>query len=71
MDHDLLAGHLEQAERRSQRLAQALFAQCWPGGAGDRTQPVAREWLRRWLPKPMPLSAPPCSCPVGRCGTCN
>jgi len=53
------------------RLAAMLREGCWPGGAVDRSEPGAREWLRRWRPA---SSAPPmfeCSCARGRCRVCN
>ena len=40
-------------------------------GGGDRAQPVASEWLRRWAPKPMAPLAAECGCAAGRCSVCN
>ena len=36
----------------------ALIRQLWPGGADDRFDPVAAEWLRRWGPARQ-VAAPP------------
>jgi hypothetical protein len=71
MDRDLLASLLQPSDGRAVRLVEEIVARCWPGGAGDRTQPAAREWLRRWAPKQLPLRPPVCSCPAGRCSACN
>lgn len=38
---------------------------------GDRTEPVAREWVRRWGPSPFATVLSDCSCAVGRCALCN
>jgi hypothetical protein len=37
----------------------------------DHTQPVAREWVRRWGPVRAGTSLPDCSCDAGRCTVCN
>ena len=37
----------------------------------DGAVPVAREWLRRWRPRPMVVDLPPCGCAAGRCAVCN
>jgi hypothetical protein len=37
----------------------------------DRTQPAAREWVRRWGPVRPGTSLPGCSCHAGRCSVCN
>jgi hypothetical protein len=53
-------------------LARAARA-TWPGGAHDRTQPTAREWVRRWRPRHPVTGAdiPACACAGGRCAICN
>jgi hypothetical protein len=52
------------------QLADALNLRSWPGG-GDRSEPGALEWLRRWRPNgPAPMS-PLCGCRSGRCLLCN
>lgn len=63
MDPDLLATHLQRADR--------LAAEVPADVADDRTLPAAREWLRRWAPKQMTLQPPACSCAAGRCAACN
>jgi hypothetical protein len=57
-------------ENISQHDAEALVQRLWPGG-GDRSEPAAREWLRRWRPaRAFPLEHG-CDCSAGRCGYCN
>jgi hypothetical protein len=70
-----IAAHIESVSARAEpdtdRLASAMLGHCWPGGMGDRTESVAREWVRRWGPRragPMP---PACRCATGHCGVCN
>jgi hypothetical protein len=60
-----------RSDAEARELVRALSRRCWPVGAGDRDEPVAREWLRRWSPRPAALAAPACSCPNGRCAVCN
>ncbi len=51
-------------------LTARLRERCWPGG-DDRTDALAREWLRLRGPK---VSAPPpdgCTCGSGHCRVCN
>ncbi len=73
-DHRI-AAHIEsissRAESDTERLISAMLGRCWPGDSGDRTEPGALEWLRRWGPRglePIPLV---CSCAAGRCRVCN
>lgn len=51
-------------------LGARLRESCWPGGE-DRTEPAAREWVRRWGPGGLPPLRLTCACPVGRCTACN
>jgi len=51
-------------------LARRLAGE-WHPGRGDRTHPVAREWVRRWTPRTMPVTTPGCACAAGRCPVCN
>jgi hypothetical protein len=51
-------------------LVQKLAGGCWPRG-GDRHDPVAAQWLRRWSPASMGAEAAGCSCAAGRCSICN
>jgi hypothetical protein len=53
------------------RLARALRSWCWPGGGEDRTEPVARGWVRRWGPACRHTVALECTCPRGGCAVCN
>ena len=69
MDSEHLASLIDRANHHG--LASKLLARCWPGGPHDRTEPAAREWLRRWTPRKLPLQPPACSCAVGRCTACN
>ena len=63
-----IASHTETDRNR---LAAAMARSCWPGGAGDRSEPVALEWVRRGGPRVTVPLAPACSCAAGRCGVCN
>jgi len=70
-----IVAHIESVSSRTEsdtdRLLSAMFRGCWPGGMGDRTEPVAIEWVRRWGPRRAGLIPPPCRCVVGHCGVCN
>lgn len=77
-DHDsdrTIAEHIESISMRreldTQRLVSAMARRCWPGGRGDRSKPVASEWVRRWAPRSVGVLPPACSCALGRCGVCN
>jgi hypothetical protein len=63
------------AERRTTDgragLADALHRWCWPGGGADRTEPVARGWVRRWGPNLLDEIAFECTCAHGPCSLCN
>jgi hypothetical protein len=69
---DDIRAHIEAISIRTQRdLSITLSDRSWPGGSGDRTEPGAVSWLRRWRPTgPAPL-APLCGCAKGRCLLCN
>jgi hypothetical protein len=62
-------------ERRSARetdlLSSDLRDYCWPGGLGDRCEPSALEWVRRWGPARITAEPFTCSCVQGRCAVCN
>jgi len=66
---------VESIEGRSAKdtelLSSRLFGGCWPGGMGDRTEPGALEWVRRWGPSRLTAEPLPCSCVQGRCAVCN
>jgi hypothetical protein len=70
-----VVAHIEaisaRAELDSARLVAVMFARCWPGGAGDRTEPEALQWVRRWSPARAGVLPPACSCKTGRCRICN
>jgi hypothetical protein len=70
-----IAAHIEsissRAESDTDRLAAAMLRCCWPGGMGDRTEPVAVEWVRRWGPRRAGMVPSACCCAVGHCGVCN
>ncbi|HEX8855346.1 MAG TPA: hypothetical protein VF752_07065 [Thermoleophilaceae bacterium] len=59
----------ERSLAESDALATTLGRRCWPGG-GDRADPHAAEWVRRWHPRSMPVPVH-CSCAAGRCLVCN
>jgi hypothetical protein len=70
-----MVAHIEwistRAERDAQRLFSAMVGLCWPGGAGDRLEPGAVEWVRRWGPTGIAPITSACSCAAGRCRVCN
>lgn len=68
----LIAGSA-RSDRERAHLAHRLARRAWPAGGRDRTEPSAREWLRRWGPVRAPAEPllPACGCPQGRCGVCN
>lgn len=75
MDESLLHAMIRSVARRTDaeahELARGLARRCWPVEPGDHDEPVAREWLRRWLPRPATIGRPACSCASGRCAVCN
>jgi hypothetical protein len=58
-------------EAETQSLIRRIQRACWPGGAGDRTEPSARRWLERWRPASAAGPLPACSCAHGHCLVCN
>ncbi|HEV3033784.1 MAG TPA: hypothetical protein VGX72_03240 [Solirubrobacteraceae bacterium] len=70
-----IAAHIESVSARDEpdtdRLAASMLSHCWPGGTGDRTETVARDWVRRWGPRRAGPVASACQCAAGRCGVCN
>lgn len=71
--HTLVTGLLTSLAARTHAetvvLTARLRERCWPGG-DDRTDALAREWLRRSGPT-VPAPAPGCTCDSGRCSVCN
>lgn len=66
--------HVRAASRpddETARLTSYLVEACWPGGLGDRSEPVARGWLRMWGPTRIVVDVPRCGCAQGRCTICN
>jgi hypothetical protein len=61
----------ERSEPETERLAAMLRSWCWPGGAADRREPGALEWVRRWGPSRLTAEPLDCSCAGGRCAVCN
>ncbi len=74
-DPALVTAHVEALSRRSSgeamALLESLYARCWPGGADDRLDRVAVEWVRRWAPSTLAAAEVRCSCADGRCAVCN
>jgi hypothetical protein len=71
---EMLALHVRAAARpsvESRRLLRVLTTGLWPGGLGDRTDSVARGWLRMWGPVKVVVEPPRCGCGEGRCTICN
>jgi hypothetical protein len=71
-DHRLVARVVAAISDRSEAEGAALAAALAAGWSSpDRHDPSAREWLRRWSPRPAHLPPPSCSCEAGRCVVCN
>jgi hypothetical protein len=71
---EMLALHIRAAGRpsaESQRLLRVLNTALWPGGGADRTDRVARGWLRLWGPVQVVIDPPHCGCAEGHCAICN
>jgi len=70
----LVIAHIESVARRqaveAERMVTTMLRRCWPGGE-DRTEPGAREWVRRWRPARGGSTVPACTCPSGACLVCN
>ena len=66
--------HIDAISRQgvddAERIAATMLRHCWPGGA-DRTEPGAREWVRRWRPSRGAVVAHACTCSQGACPVCN
>jgi hypothetical protein len=75
MHDDFIRDHIARLAAGDQQVDRLLMdgaaEQCWPGGAADRTEPVARLWLRLWRPARTAAILPVCSCAAGRCSVCN
>jgi hypothetical protein len=56
---------------QARRLIADIEGAYWPGGARDRVDPVALDWLRRWRPATASAAIPRCSCAHGQCSICN
>lgn len=70
----MLALHIRAAARpsvESERLLRVLSSALWPGGSPDRTEPIARGWLRMWGPVQVAVDPPRCGCAEGFCTICN
>jgi hypothetical protein len=59
-----------RSELETERLVAMLSGRCWPGG-GDRSEPGALEWVKRWGPSRITAPLTACSCVEGRCAVCN
>jgi hypothetical protein len=69
-----IAAHVRAAARpdsESRRLLCDLSEMCWPGGVGDRTEPIARGWLSLWGPQLLSVETPVCRCGEHSCQICN
>lgn len=66
-------GHLRALIAAAGRddLGRELADRCRPDHASDCHRPVAAQWLRRWRPARGYAIDHACSCPAGRCATCN
>jgi hypothetical protein len=54
-----------------QRLTRLLVGRSWPGGEGDRSDPIGLEWVKRWRAVRAEFAIPGCECAAGRCSVCN
>jgi hypothetical protein len=74
-DDDRIREHIAAVTARNEAETHTLIGliqrACWPGGAGDRTEPSARSWLKRWRPAQAAGTVPVCSCARGYCAVCN
>jgi hypothetical protein len=62
----------ERPKAQTDFIMAALVRGAWPGGIGDRLEPGALEWVRRWGPGVVePPALGDCSCDAGRCAVCN
>jgi hypothetical protein len=63
----------ERPKAQTDFMMAALVRGAWPGGIGDRSEPAALDWVRRWGPGggDPPLALSDCSCVLGRCAVCN
>lgn len=63
----------ERTPTQTDFIMAALVRGSWPGGIGDRLEPTALEWVRRWGPAGVtPDYSDDCSCVQGgRCAVCN
>jgi len=66
-----IAALVADGEGGRARMARRLESWCWPGGPGDRAEPVAAQWLSRWRPARAAARVPVCLCSTGRCQVCN
>jgi hypothetical protein len=66
----LLANAATRVETGPGNLAAIVDAACSPSRS-DQFNAIAVEWLRRWRPDTIIVALPPCSCPSGRCESCN
>jgi hypothetical protein len=75
MHEDFIRQQIQSTAARDTRQTRNLIAliagACWPSGGGDRTDPVALDWLRRWGPARSRAALPVCSCARGHCAVCN
>jgi hypothetical protein len=71
---DAIHTHVRAAGRpgaETDRLLAKLAGTSWPGGTADRSDPIARGWLRHFgaiVPIVVPAA---CTCRRGRCAACN
>jgi len=63
----------ERPKAQTDFIMAALVRGAWPGGIGDRVEPAALDWVRRWGPggDHPPIALADCSCVLGRCVVCN
>jgi hypothetical protein len=67
----LIAAASTRAPSENDPLAASMLAHCWPGGMGDRSEPIALAWLLRWRPMRLQTPTYDCGCLRGHCAICN
>ena len=68
---DVIESIATRTRAETERLIATLARTCWPRGLGDRTEPPALDWVRRWGPARLTAATLDCSCSQGRCSVCN
>jgi hypothetical protein len=61
-----------RSDDQTNLITASLVRRAWPAGIGDRIEPAALDWVRRWGPNSvLPDYLEECTCLGGRCIMCN